>query len=366
MPDPDFIFIDKVSKEFGDVKAVNNVEIGIARGEFFALLGPSGCGKTTLLRMLGGFEIPTSGNIMIDGEQMAAVPPNLRPVNTVFQNYAIFPHLNVFQNIAFGLRKERLSRTELAKRVDDALAMIRLQGYGKRAAHELSGGQRQRIALARALVKKPKVLLLDEPLGALDKKLREQMQIELRDLQKSIGVTFVFVTHDQEEALAMSDRIAVMSAGKVLEVAPPSQLYGRPTTRFVAEFLGAMNLASGVVRGSGQDTYVIDTDRFGQVTVAAGASELAAGERVTVGLRPENIHLLPTTGGPAQAGVTGVVTSFAYLGDRTYLQVATDGASEPVLVSVQNLAGSPDPQAYIRQSMTLTWPQPALLLLRDN
>ncbi|MEH6475721.1 MAG: ATP-binding cassette domain-containing protein, partial [Sneathiella sp.] len=222
MPSQSFISIQNVEKHFGKVRAVDNISLDVAEGEFFALLGPSGCGKTTLLRMLAGFETPTNGKIYIDSDETSLVPHYLRPVNMVFQNYAIFPHLNVFQNIAFGLRKDKLSKEELAKRVYDALALIKMEGYGDRQPNELSGGQRQRVALARALVKKPKVLLLDEPLGALDKKLREQMQLELRLLQKKVGITFVFVTHDQEEALTMSDRIAIMSAGKIQEVGTPS------------------------------------------------------------------------------------------------------------------------------------------------
>src|ERR1044071_6597567 len=211
--DDTYISLRGISKHFGPVRAVNDVSLDIRRGEFFSLLGPSGCGKTTLLRMLAGFESPTSGEIFIDGQPMSHVPPNTRPTNMVFQSYAIFPHLTVAQNIAYGLRKKGLSKTEIADTAEQALPRIRLGGYGQRLAHQLSGGQRQRVALARALVCRPKVLLLDEPLGALDKKLREEMQIELRQLQRSVGITFVFVTHDQEEALALSDRIAVMSKG---------------------------------------------------------------------------------------------------------------------------------------------------------
>ncbi len=223
------------------------VELAIKHGEFFSLLGPSGCGKTTLLRMIAGFDYPSEGEIYIDGAPMSAVPPNKRPSNMVFQSYAIFPHLNVFDNIAYGLRKERLARAELSRRVNEALAMIKLEGFGKRRGDQLSGGQRQRVALARALILKPKVLLLDEPLGALDKRLREAMQIELRQLQKNVGITFVFVTHDQEEALSLSDRVAVMSGGKVLQIAPPRTLYEAPNCREVADFIGTMNFFDGTV-----------------------------------------------------------------------------------------------------------------------
>ncbi|MEM7667841.1 MAG: ABC transporter ATP-binding protein, partial [Pseudomonadota bacterium] len=239
------ISIQNVSKSFGLVRAVEDVSIDIGHGEFFSLLGSSGCGKTTLLRMLAGFEGATSGEIYIDGQPMSAVPPHHRPVNMVFQSYAIFPHLNVRDNIAYGLRKQKLSRDERNGRVDELLELIKLPGYGDRRANQLSGGQRQRVALARALILRPKVLLLDEPLGALDKQLREQMQIELRALQRAVGITFVFVTHDQEEALTLSDRIAVMSGGEVLQMDTPHMLYERPSSREVASFIGTMNFFEG-------------------------------------------------------------------------------------------------------------------------
>ncbi len=366
MSDRSFIRIDRVSKHFGSVRAVDDVSLDIGKGEFFALLGPSGCGKTTLLRVLGGFETPTAGEVYIDGEPISSAPPFRRPVNMVFQSYAIFPHLNVFRNIAFGLRKDKLSETELATRVGDALAMIRLEGYGDRAADELSGGQRQRVALARALVKRPKVLLLDEPLGALDKKLREQMQLELRELQKTLGITFVFVTHDQEEALTMSDRIAVMSNGQVLESGAPSQLYARPQTRFVADFLGAMNFFDGRIKGRDGDSYVVETDRLGLVKVAGGAAGFRTGDKVTVGLRPENIVVSTNTKGSRTSGVKGKVSTSAFLGDRTHVYVAVDGSPEPVLVAVQNLEGAAGMTAARQSSVTLTWPQSALLLLKQD
>ncbi len=227
----DFIRIENLSKRFGATLAVDRVTLAIGRGEFFSLLGPSGCGKTTLLRMVGGFTLPDAGTITLDGEDLTALPPNKRATNMVFQSYAIFPHLNVRDNIAYGLRNERLSAAERERRVAEALAMIKLETYGERRAHQLSGGERQRVALARALVKRPKVLLLDEPLGALDKRLREAMQIELRQIQRDVGITFIFVTHDQEEALSMSDRIAVMENGRVLQVADPKTLYEQPNSR---------------------------------------------------------------------------------------------------------------------------------------
>ena len=232
-----FIQINGISKHFGNVKAVDDVSFSIKEGEFFSLLGPSGCGKTTLLRLLAGFEYPTNGNLLIDGSDITALPPDKRPTNMVFQNYAIFPHINVEQNIKFGLRKLGLTDDEIKKRVDDVLALVKLEGYEERFSGQLSGGQRQRVALARALVRQPKVLLLDEPLGALDKKLRDEMQLELRTLQKEIGITFVFVTHDQQEAISMSDRVAVMSEGKIQQLSAPNELYKNPENIFVSDFI---------------------------------------------------------------------------------------------------------------------------------
>ena len=361
MSDDAFISIQKVSKHFGSVKAVDQIDLDIVKGEFFALLGPSGCGKTTLLRMLAGFEAPTLGEIFIDGQATAAVPPYERPVNMVFQNYAIFPHLNVQQNIAFGLRKDKLSRDEKNRMVQDALALIKLEGYGGRGAHELSGGQRQRVALARALIKRPKVLLLDEPLGALDKKLREQMQIELRQLQKSVGITFVFVTHDQEEALTMSDRIAVMSDGHVLEVGSPEDLYERPQTRFVADFLGTMNFFEGQVKGREGDGLVVDAARLGTVKTAEGAQRFSEGDRVVVAIRPENIQLSTGANG---SGVSGTMSAAAYLGDRAHIYINVEGSEEPVLVAMQNLDGAASSATHGDRAVSLRWSEQSVLLLQ--
>jgi len=260
------ISFSQVSKRFGTVTAVNQASFDIHRGEFFSLLGPSGCGKTTLLRIVAGFEIPTEGEVFIDDQPMSAIPPNRRPVNMVFQNYAIFPHLDVRANIAFGMRKSGLSKTDLNRRIDEVLELIKLPGYGSRGSDELSGGQRQRVALARALIKQPKVLLLDEPLGALDKKLREQMQIELRQLQQQLGITFVFVTHDQEEALTLSDRIAVMSDGEVIEIATPAELYESPSSRFVADFIGSMNFFEGEVIDSKARNTTVASELLGTLS----------------------------------------------------------------------------------------------------
>jgi ABC-type Fe3+/spermidine/putrescine transport system ATPase subunit len=266
--DDAYISLSSIRKCFGSVRAVDDVSFDIRRGEFFSLLGPSGCGKTTLLRMLAGFEFPDHGEIFIDGQPVSAVPANGRPTNMVFQNYAIFPHLTVAENIAYGLRKKRLSKQQMTRTVDQALDLIKLSGYGGRAAHQLSGGQRQRVALARALVCRPKVLLLDEPLGALDKKLREEMQIELRQLQRSVGITFVFVTHDQEEALALSDRIAVMAKGRALQIDTAARLYEAPNCRQVAGFIGSMNFFDGSVKSLENAQAIIDAGAHGALQVA--------------------------------------------------------------------------------------------------
>ncbi len=366
MPDEAFISILDVSKHFGPVKAVDRVSINIAQGEFFALLGPSGCGKTTLLRMLAGFEAPTLGEIYIDDQPTASMPPYQRPVNMVFQNYAIFPHLNVYQNIAFGLRKEKLSRSDLDARVNEALALIKLEGYGTRGANELSGGQRQRVALARALIKRPKVLLLDEPLGALDKKLREQMQIELRQLQKSVGITFVFVTHDQEEALTMSDRIAVMSEGHVLEIGSPEGLYERPRTRFVADFIGTMNFFEGRVRAREGGKIAVDAERVGEVQVPADDYDFNAGDTVVVALRPENIRMRPGRPDLTANMAHGTMSNAAYLGDRAHIYVQTEGSEQPILVAMQNLDGAASSATHGERSVALQWSEQAVLLLRPE
>jgi spermidine/putrescine ABC transporter ATP-binding subunit len=327
MSDQDFIRIDHITKRFGAVAAVDDANLAIQRGEFFSLLGPSGCGKTTLLRMIAGFEFPTAGEIYVEGARITDMPAHLRASNMVFQSYAIFPHLNVFDNIAYGLRRARLGKGALAARVNDALAMIKLEGFGARRAGELSGGQRQRVALARALVCRPKVLLLDEPLGALDKRLRESMQIELRQLQKSVGITFVFVTHDQEEALSMSDRIAVMSAGKILQVASPRVLYEAPNCREVADFIGTINFFAGTVTAPG----TIDAGPIGTVHAPTAAAPAAA--KILVALRPEKIAL---SAAASPGAIAGTVIAAAYLGERSHYTIAIPGRAEPVSVSAQN------------------------------
>ena len=286
------VVLDQVVKRFGSVVAVDKLTLEIRRGEFFSMLGPSGCGKTTTLRMIGGFETPTEGVVRLDGQDVTDLPAYKRNVNTVFQSYGLFPHLSVYENVAFGLRRKHVPAKEVERRVVEALELVSLAGYGKRRRSQLSGGQQQRVALARALVNRPQVLLLDEPLGALDLKLRKQMQLELKRIQKEVGITFVFVTHDQEEAMTISDRIAVMNNGRIEQLGRPEDVYERPTTVFVAEFLGASNLLDGTYRGT--------DGGWGQVDLANGVRiripverDRRAGESVRVGVRPEKIHVLP-------------------------------------------------------------------------
>nr|VFJ61826.1 MAG: spermidine/putrescine transport system ATP-binding protein/putrescine transport system ATP-binding protein [Candidatus Kentron sp. FW] len=369
MRDSPFIRLENVCKDFGAMRAVDKVSLNIRRGEFFGLLGPSGCGKTTLLRMLAGFESPDSGEIRFDGQSMARVAPYARPVNMVFQNYALFPHLNVTGNIAFGLRRDRLPRRELERRVKEVLELVRLDGYGSRDVNELSGGERQRVALGRALIKRPKVLLLDEPLGALDKKLRERMQIELRGLQRAIGITFVFVTHDQDEALAMSDRIAVMSLGRILEVGSPARLYEQPKTRFVAEFLGTMNFFSGKVRGIEGNSLLVDTAGLGRIRALNRDNGIDEGDSVTVGIRPENIVIEGIAGkisSPTDINrVPGAIIDTAYFGDRMHIYVSVEGVRDPVSVTMQNFDGAAS-SGNNQGSVMLRWSEQSTLLIQSG
>jgi spermidine/putrescine ABC transporter ATP-binding subunit len=328
-PRKDFIQIGAVRKQFGQVVALERIDLEIREGEFFSLLGPSGCGKTTLLRILSGLEIPTTGSVVIDGNDVTREPPYRRPTNLVFQSYAIFPHLSVSENIAYGLRRLRLGSAEQAKLVDEMLALIGLQGFGARRPNQLSGGQLQRVALARALVLKPKVLLLDEPLAALDKKLRERMQLELRALQREVGITFVFVTHDQEEALTLSDRVAVMSKGRMVQCSPPIELYERPESRFVAEFVGEMNFFPGKVVASTIDTCRVDLQGLGSVTCRDGTRR-GTGDQVIVAVRPEWVRLEA----PKSNAWLGCVTDRQYFGERCHVQVTLLKAGRSIAVSV--------------------------------
>ena len=358
-----FISIRDVGKTYGTFRAIESVSIDIRHGEFFSLLGASGCGKTTLLRMLAGFESVTSGEIFIDGQPMSDVPPHHRPVNMVFQNYAIFPHLNVAQNIGYGLRKLKLPRAKQNEMVDEMLDLVQLTGYGDRRAHELSGGQRQRIALARALILKPKVLLLDEPLGALDKQLREQMQIELRRLQRSIGITFVFVTHDQEEALTLSDRIAVMSGGEVLQVDTPTSLYERPRTRDVASFIGNMNFLDARVTGRVNGNARLDVQGIGALDIPTQGTTLANGDTVCVAIRPEKLMLHDTEPTGPNASVQGAIELTTYFGERSHFHVRVPGCDAPIAISSQNVRMQQSDNAREGRPVWVTWEKDALIVL---
>ncbi|MCY4032547.1 MAG: ABC transporter ATP-binding protein [Hyphomicrobiales bacterium] len=330
-----------ISKRYGDFHAIDNVDLEVRRGEFFSLLGPSGCGKTSLLSCIAGLIEPSEGKIFIDEQDMTGVPANLRPSNMVFQNYAIFPHLNVVDNVGFGLRSLRLDKSEHIRRVHEALAMVGLEGYDQRRPQELSGGQKQRVALARALVLRPKVLLLDEPLSALDKKLREQMQLELRRLQVQVGITFILVTHDQEEALTMSDRIAVMFEGKIAQLATPQEVYDRPVNLRVADFIGGMNFLNGRLRESPGQTLRVDIPAFGEVEVERPEGFAPKSGDITLGMRPEHMSLLLEANLPAERSVPAKVANVAYYGDMTYYYMELDAIEEPIVVTMRNTTGRP-------------------------
>ena len=313
----DAVRLSGVSKHFGDVIAVADLDLGIADGEFFSLLGPSGCGKTTTLRLIAGFEFPTTGSIQIRSQEMGLEPPNKRPVNTVFQSYALFPHLTVAENVGFGLLMQKVGASEIAKRVDRALDMVQLGQRADAKPSELSGGMQQRVALARALVNEPEVLLLDEPLGALDLKLRQAMQYELKDLQERVGITFVYVTHDQEEALTMSDRIGVMSEARLLQVGTPAEIYEHPTSRFVADFIGEINLLDATVVDH-------DTVQLGDGKKVKAPIEAAAGSTVTMAIRPERFALSRSDDGShGQNTLAGTIARRTYFGDAYYYDVQT-------------------------------------------
>jgi spermidine/putrescine transport system ATP-binding protein len=322
-------------KRFGEFTAVDGINVRVSGGEFFSLLGPSGCGKTTTLRMIAGFERPTEGQVVLDGVDVATTPPHKRNVNTVFQNYALFPHLNVEKNVAFGLKYQQVSKNETAERVGRALELVRLGGYEKRRPNQLSGGQQQRVALARALILNPAVLLLDEPLGALDAKLRKALQIELKSIQEEVGITFVYVTHDQEEALTMSDRLAVMSNGRIEQVGPPKEVYEEPSTAYVADFLGVSNLMDATAYGPVEGGCRV---RFGEFELIAGQGEPDAHGEVKLSIRPERVDLEAAgTTGPNR--IPGMIERIVYVGSM--MQVILNLApGEKVQVLVQNEGGS--------------------------
>ncbi len=354
------VVLDAVTKRYGSVVAVDELSVEVQAGEFLSLLGPSGCGKTTTLRMLAGFEHPDAGRIQISGRDLAGVPAHKRPVNTVFQSYSLFPHLSVAQNVAYGLQQKRVPRAEVGQRVAEVLDMVQMRAYAERRPNQLSGGQQQRIALARALVNRPSVLLLDEPLGALDRQLREQMQLELKLLQSRLGVTFIFVTHDQSEALAMSDRIAIMRHGRIEQLADATTIYETPATAYVAGFVGQQNFLRGKASGeSGQ----VDT-AWGRMRSARHAPPVAAGAAVTAAVRPESVEidLAGSAEDAAENSVTGTLIGISHLGETIQFVVQVD----PQLAV---LARRPTPQAphlTTGQRVRAFWPAERVLLFADD
>lgn len=313
--------IRNLTKSFDGQHAVDDVNLTIYKGEIFALLGASGCGKSTLLRMLAGFEAPTSGQIMLDGQDLSHVPPYQRPVNMMFQSYALFPHMTVEQNIAFGLKQDRLPKAEIAERVSEMLVLVHMQEYAKRKPHQLSGGQRQRVALARSLAKRPKLLLLDEPMGALDKKLRDRMQLEVVDILERVGATCVMVTHDQEEAMTMAGRIAIMNRGKFVQIGEPEEIYEHPTTRYSAEFIGSANIFQGMLRERQPDGLIIDSPGLIHPLKVDSDASIVDGVPVHVALRPEKVMLSDEVPADGCNFAVGEVVYIAYLGDLSIYHV---------------------------------------------
>ena len=355
--------ISNVSRSYGSVTAVDQVSLDIYAGEFFALLGPSGCGKTTLLRILAGFERPQSGRVTLDGADMTEVPPYRRPVNMMFQSYALFPHMTVEDNIAFGLRQEGTPSREIKRRVAEALDLVQLETYGKRKPHQLSGGQKQRVALARSLVKRPKLLLLDEPLGALDRKLREETQFELMTIQERVGITFVIVTHDQDEAMTMASRIAVMDRGRIAQVATPTEIYEQPNSRYVATFIGSVNIFEGNLVVEGGKSLVRSAEAGCDIALAQ-APALATGHHVWVAVRPEKFEIArDTTPSGATNCVSGVVWDIGYLGNLSTYRVKLD-SGKIVIATEANRTRLTERTITWEDRVTLRWtPQAGVALL---
>jgi spermidine/putrescine transport system ATP-binding protein len=355
--------LERVSKHYHDVVAVDDLSLDIQRGEFFSLLGPSGCGKTTTLRMIGGFEEVTAGTVYLGDQDVTDLPPHRRDVNTVFQSYALFPHLDIYENVAFGLRRRKVPQDQIRRRVGEMLELVELPNMERRKPNQLSGGQQQRVALARALINQPRVLLLDEPLGALDLKLRKQMQIELKRIQEEVGITFIYVTHDQDEAMTMSDRIAVMQAGRIEQLGDPSELYEHPRTAFVAGFLGVSNLLSGSVVGRDGEQAQVRLDDGAIVTIPAEGLSGSSGTtltRVRLGVRPEKLKLQPgaQAGREPEAGLNhlrGTIMDASYVGVSTEYLVHTDDG-HPITVYAQNIETSGAAQALVHgEPVALSW-----------
>lgn len=359
------IVIDAVSKSFNGHTAVEEVSLNIFKGEMFALVGASGCGKTTLLRMLAGFTEPSSGRILIDGVEMSAVPPHERPVNMMFQSYALFPHMTVESNVGYGLRRMPLEKEERRRRVQEALDMVQLGALGSRRPHQLSGGQRQRVALARALIRRPKLLLLDEPLSALDKKLREQTQFELMDLQYNVGITFIVVTHDQDEAMALASRIAVMDRGKVLQVGTPAEIYEFPRSRFVADFVGTTNLFEGTVSGCEPGLITVRCPETGGELLVEDAGSFSVGQRVWVALRPEKVRLTKELAAGARVNqLRGTVWELGYLGNRSIYQIKT-ASGKLVTVFAQNERRTSEAAIDWSDEVFVSWRADAAVVLES-
>lgn len=350
------IRIERVSKRFGDFVAVNQVDLDIRQGEFFALLGASGCGKTTLLRMLGGFERPSEGRILIDGVDMSAVPPYERPVNMMFQSYALFPHMSVAQNVAFGLQQEGMPKNQIKDRVAAMLDLVQMGRFKDRKPAQLSGGQKQRVALARCLAKQPKLLLLDEPLGALDKKLREQTQLELVNIQDKIGITFIMVTHDQEEAMTMASRIGIMKEGSIAQIGAPYDIYENPNSRFVADFIGNANMIEGTVSGGDDGLWQIQCPQLGGMISARHDAPLPKGLPVTIMARPEKLTISREPVGFIN-NQTGIIKDIAYLGDMSIYHVALPSGAR-LLVSQPNQRLRDGDRLTHEDEVSLSW-QPA-------
>ncbi len=366
--DPDFIRIENVTKKFGDFVAVENVSLNIGKGELFALLGGSGCGKTTLLRMLAGFETPTSGRIIIDGQDMASVQPFNRPVNMMFQSYALFPHMSVEKNVGYGLKHENMSKEERKDRVVELLELVQLGQFAGRKPHQLSGGQRQRVALARALAKSPKVLLLDEPLGALDKKLREQTQFELMNIQDKLGITFMVVTHDQEEAMTLADRIAIMDLGVIRQIGTPTDVYEFPNSRFTADFIGSINLFDGEVETVKAGKARINANVAGCTFQANTVDGVKAGDKVGIAIRPEKISISRSK--PASTAVNtvqGKVLDLGYFGKDSLYRVKLPSGD---LIRVNRVndqrLGESDRQVDWEDKVWLTWDDNSAIVLPEE